>query len=103
MSRLETLIEWVEKDPNDVFSLYGLAMEYAKTGDADRALSVFDDIMKRFPEYVAAYYHMGKTYESVERLDEAKAVYERGIAAAKAAGDGHAVSELEEALEELGK
>ena len=38
-NRLEILLSMVEKNPQDSFARYGLAMEYANTGDLERAIA----------------------------------------------------------------
>ena len=47
MNRIQTLEEIIEQDPNNVFARYGLAMEYANSGQADRALKEFVKDNKR--------------------------------------------------------
>ena len=38
MDRLAMLNEILSQNPDDAFARYGLAMEYSKTGDVERAL-----------------------------------------------------------------
>ncbi len=100
-TRLEALIELVAKDENDSFSRYGLAMEYGKMGDYRQAVELFNEVIRRNPDYHAAYYQLAKTYESLGKVREAFKTYDEGIAAAKRMNDQHAVNELIDARDEL--
>ena len=42
--------------PDDAFGRYGLAMEYANSGDADAALKEFATLLEKHPEYTAGYF-----------------------------------------------
>jgi hypothetical protein len=53
------------------------------------------------PAYVATYYHLGKLLERTGLQQDAIAVYEAGMAAAKNAKDMHSYSELQSAYEDL--
>ena len=100
--RLETLKQFIEANPNDCFARYGVAQEYVKRGENEKALEEFNRIVEINPDYQAAYYHAGKTYEKLQRVDEARSIFEKGIEVATRSGDLHARSELEEALGALG-
>lgn len=65
-----------------------------KLNEVDNALFYYKELLAEHPDYVGTYYHLAKLYEALNRLEEAVAVYERGLAAAQRAGDGHAYSEL---------
>jgi len=39
MDRLSLLSEILSQNPNDAFARYGLAMEYSKAGEVERALA----------------------------------------------------------------
>ena|SRR5437867_1135553 len=97
-SRLETLQEFVAANPNDSFVRYGLAQEYLKRGDAATAVEEFHELLRRNPDYAAAYYHQGQALEKLGRIDEARETYRQGIELTGRLGDLHAKSELEAAL-----
>jgi Tfp pilus assembly protein PilF len=97
-NRIEILKQMVEQDPANSFARYGLAMEYANTGDPARAVTEFQALLKEDPNYVAAYYHGGQTLEKLGRLEDAKEIYEKGIEASTRKGDAHTRSEIEAAL-----
>ncbi len=100
--RLEILKQFVEANPTDCFSRYGIAQEYAKRGEHENAIEQFNKIIEINPDYQAAYYHAGKTLEKLGRAPDAADIYRKGIELAGRSGDAHARSELEAALEELG-
>ena len=100
-NRIEILQQFVDANPNDCFSRYGIAQEYVKQEDYDKALEQFNKIFEINPDYQAAYYHAGRTLEKLGRADDASETYRKGIEVAGRSGDLHARSELEAALEEL--
>lgn len=97
-SRLDMLIDFANKQPNDPFPQYGLAIEYKNLGRLDDAARTFAELIARHPEYTAAYLHAGNVLLSLGRRDDARATYEAGIVACRKKGDAHALSELEAAL-----
>lgn len=102
MDRLAMLNEILTQNPNDAFARYGVAMEYSKVGDADRALDEFNKLLAANPEYTAGYFMAAQTLARAGRNDEAKKMLSDGIAAAKRTGNAHAQSEMQSMLDELG-
>lgn len=100
-TRFEALKKFVEASPNDCFVRYGLAQEYVRQRELEKALEQFNKILEINPDYQAAYYHGGQTCQKLGRIDEARKTYEKGIEVATRSGDLHAKSELEAALEDL--
>jgi len=96
--RLELLQQMLASTPGDPFTLFALAKEHEKTGDQEQALGYYLRLYAETPDYVGLYYHLGKLYEQLERLDEAVAVYKQGRLVAKKAGDQHSYNELSGAL-----
>src|SRR4051794_18117235 len=97
-NRLEMLEQMVSQDPNNTFARYGLAMEYANTGDLAQAVVEFRTLLQHDENYAAAYYHAGQALEKMGKLDQARAMYEKGIEASTRKGDLHTRSEIEAAL-----
>lgn len=95
---LEQLRELLKAEPEDGFLRYGVAMAYMKEGRYDEAIGEFEELIRRDPKYVAAYFMGGQAMQQKGDLAKAKAMYERGIAAAKQAGDDHAASKIGDAL-----
>jgi tetratricopeptide (TPR) repeat protein len=97
-SRLEILQGMLAQDPANTFARYGLAMEFANSGDYAGAVKQFEELVAAKPDYCAAYFHGGQTLEKMGELERAAAMYRRGIDAATKAGDSHTRKELEGAL-----
>ncbi len=97
-NRLDILKEMLAQDPNNSFARYGFAMELAKGGQLEQAVSEFEKLLAKDQSYVAAYYHGGQTLEKLGRVDAARTVYEQGIEASTRKGDLHTRSEIEAAL-----
>jgi tetratricopeptide (TPR) repeat protein len=100
-SRLEALKGLVQQKPNDSFLRYGLAMEYAKAGELERAIEEYRALLGANPDYAAAYYHGGQTLEKLGRREEAREMYRQGIEAATRIADLHTRSEIQAALDLL--
>ena len=100
-NRMEILLSMVAKNPQDSFARYGLAMEYANTGDLERAIVEYRALIGFNPDYAAAYFHGGQALEKLGRIEEARQVYEQGIQVTGRTGDQHTRSELQAALDML--
>jgi predicted Zn-dependent protease len=95
--RLAMLRQLAAKNPGDPFPQYGLAMELRKRGELAAAEAAFAELAQRHPAYVPCYLMYGEMLSKQNRSADAAAVFDRGIAAAQQAGDGHALSELQAA------
>jgi len=102
MDRIAALNEVLTENPKDAFARYGLAMEYSKTGDFDRALAEFSILLENHPDYTAGYFMAAQTLARAHRSEDARAMLRNGIASAKRTGNLHAQSEMEAMLAELG-
>jgi tetratricopeptide (TPR) repeat protein len=100
--RLEKLRALVSGNPADSRTRYMFAMELAQNGDFEAAANEYHSIINADRDYVAAYYHGGQALEKLGRLDEARAVYRKGIEACDRTGNGKTRAELEAVLEALG-
>jgi predicted Zn-dependent protease len=101
MERVEMLTEILSQNPNDAFARYGLAMEYSKTGEVDRAMEEFGRLLSAHPDYTAGYFMAAQTLANVNRTDEAKRMLVDGIQSAVRTGNTHAQSEMTAMLDEL--
>ena len=99
--RIGKLKALLEQDPNDSFSRYALALEYAGANDSNQALVLLEDHVTRDPSYVPAYQQLGYLYEKLGRLQNAAAAFNKGIEIAVQQGDRHAQSEMQDALDSL--
>ena len=87
--------------PDDPFLRHALALEYIKAGNEAEARILFLEILTRDPSYIGTYYHLARLLERAGENENAKQWYEKGMLAAKQAGDGHAYNELKAAYEDL--
>jgi Tfp pilus assembly protein PilF len=101
MERIEKLKEFLLLNPTDSFLQHALALEYIKTGDDGSARMLFEEILNRDHTYIGSYYHLAKLLERTGEQELAVLWYEKGMSAAKAAGDNHAYNELQMAYEDL--
>jgi hypothetical protein len=92
----------VSRSPNDPFPYYCLAQEYRSRARHDDALTAFATLRARFEGYVPQYLMAGQLCHELGRIAEARDWLTAGVAAARAARDGHALGELESLLASLG-
>lgn len=97
-NRLEILEQMVQQDPSNSFARYGFAMELVNNGRLEEALRQFHALLEKAPNYSAAYYHGGQVSERLNRIEEARDFYEKGIEVTTRTGDGHTRAEIEAAL-----
>lgn len=102
MNRLELLKSYLEESPNDSFLLFALAKEYEKQGNDEAALQQYLFLVKKDPNYVGTYYHLGKVQEKQQEYKTAFFTYKEGMRIAKQQGDQHTFSELAGAKLNLG-
>lgn len=88
----------VGQDPNNSFARYGLAMELANGGELAQGIAEFRTLLAQDENYAAAYFHLGQALEKLGGVEEARAVYEKGIEVTTRKGDLHARGEIEAAL-----
>jgi predicted Zn-dependent protease len=102
MDRIAMLNEILTQNPTDAFARYGLAMEYSKAEQVEKAMEEFGKLLAAHPDYCAGYFMAAQTLVKAERAEEAKKMLVDGIASARKTGNGHAQSEMEGMLAELG-
>lgn len=101
MSRIDTLLGFIQQNPQDPFPRYALALEYKNGDRLDEARATFESLMSAHPDYTASYLHAGNTLIALGLKEEARATYQRGVEACARKGDTHARGELEGALSSL--
>jgi tetratricopeptide (TPR) repeat protein len=100
-TRRQMLEEFLAKNPNDAFTLYGIALECINSGDFPSAESHFRSLLQSNPDYVPGYQMFAQTLAQQDRRDEAKSILSKGIEAAARSGNQHARSEMEDLLSDL--
>lgn len=98
--RIDTLNQLVAQNPEDVFSLYALGLEYLEA-DSQRSQTFFTRVLDLEPNYVAAYFQLGKLYADDGDEGEARHWLELGISVANQVGDSHAREEMQDFLDQL--
>src|ERR1700690_3121347 len=94
-NRLEILKQMDSQDPKYAFARYGLAMEYANMGQLEEAVAEFRTVLEQDESYAADYFHGGQALEKLGQLDEARAMYEKGIEATTRKADLHTRADIE--------
>ncbi len=102
MGRIEQIRKMLAGDANDAFLNFALAMEYAKLGQHEEALAQFTRVAELDRKYVPSYFQKANLLVSIQRHDDARGVFQEGLAVAEEIGDHHAASEIRDALALLG-
>ncbi len=102
MDRVATFKQFIQQKPEEPFPRYGLAMEYRNTGQFEKAQKVFDTLLEKFPDYLAAYQMAGNNLVDLGRKPDAAEVFRRGVEVSKRQGDERTTAELQASLEEVG-
>lgn len=97
-SKIKQLARQIKHNPGDSFSKFALALEFRKEGEFKKARILFEDILSTDPDYVGVYYHLGKLYEALDRLTDARELYRQGIPKAEEQDENRTKTELQEAL-----
>lgn len=97
-SRLQYIMEMLEKEPNDSFLWYALALEHAKLNDISKAIELLEELITKDSDYLGAYYQLGKYYEQTGNIPKAVDCYNKGISIAAAQNNRKTLGELNEAL-----
>jgi Tfp pilus assembly protein PilF len=92
----------LERDPDDVFLNFALAMEYAKENQHDEALAQFTRVTQLDRKYLPAYSQKADLLVSLNRHDEARQAFTEALVIAEEIGDKHAASSIRDALSLLG-
>jgi tetratricopeptide (TPR) repeat protein len=101
IDRIEKLKEFLLREPDDPFIKHALALEYWKAGDTSMARGLLEDILAKDSGAVGSYYQLGKLLEAIGEPRLALGWYEKGMAAAKTAGEKRAYNELRAAYDDL--
>ena len=96
--RMKSLQAMLQKEPNDLFLLYAIALEHKKAAEFADALRYLAEVLKRDALYCVAYQQAAQVHEMAGDVEAAKISYRDGIAAATRKGDQHAREEMEAAL-----
>lgn len=101
INRMEVLRGLLEESPGDPFLSYAIGLEHLKMNDLAAARTAFSKVVSDSPEYLPAYYQLGKVLERLNEPEQAVLTYEKGIAVARDQRNAHTMSELRGAMEAL--
>jgi predicted Zn-dependent protease len=101
MTRLEKLQGMLQDSPDDLFLNYAVAMEHVSGARKEDALSAFRRVLTIDPNHSAAWFQQAQLLAGEGDVAGARESATRGVAAAKAQGDQHAVEEIGGFLESL--
>lgn len=99
--RLAMLEKLTQGGEADSFAWYGLALEYSSFDRVDEAFSAFRTLREKDPDYLAMYLMCGTMLVKAGQASTGREWLESGTIKAREKGDSHALSELEEALNQV--
>lgn len=99
--RIQQLQALLQNEPDDPFCLYGLALEYAKLGRHEEAVTWFDKTLKADPNYCYAYFHKAKSQSESGDTALAAETLRVGLKRARSVGDAKAAGEIASFLDEI--
>lgn len=98
---IQALARNIQKNPDDLFSKFALALELLKQNRVDKARLLFESVYRQDPGYTGVYYHLGKLYEQIGLTEEALRLYREGIDVAGQKNELRTKSELLEAINQI--
>ncbi|MBW3544158.1 MAG: tetratricopeptide repeat protein [Bacteroidetes bacterium] len=98
--RIASLQQMLQETPNDPFLLYALALEH-RNNDRQQSLLLFRRLLQLHAHYLPTYYHAAALHAELGELQEAKSIYQQGIAIAQDQQDAHTLRELQNAYQNL--
>ncbi|MGN6601030.1 MAG: tetratricopeptide repeat protein [Ginsengibacter sp.] len=100
MDRISKIKENLKESGDDSFLQHALALEYIKIGNDAEAKKLFEELLKREPNYLGSYYQLGKLLERTGEGKKAIEVYKKGMEVSKSANELRTYNELRSAFEE---
>lgn len=87
MTRLERMKKLVEIDPESEITHFGLGQACYDEGMFEEGSAAMARAIAIKPDYTAAYEILGRCLEKMGKLEEAEAIYRKGIEVGKQKGD----------------
>ncbi|MDR7130789.1 Tfp pilus assembly protein PilF [Algoriphagus sp. 4150] len=98
LNRIQLLRQFTEEEPENPFNWYALALEYRET-DEEEAFTLFAKVLADHPSYLAAYFPAAHLYAEMGEIEQAKAIFEKGIVLAREQKNIKAQQELQNAYQ----
>lgn len=98
--RLNQLLQFLQEDPHDPFTVYAIATEY-KNIDITKSRSWFEKLLTEHPDYLPTYYHIAHLYLDLDMRVRAEEAFVKGIELAKKQNNALSLRELQNAYNEL--
>ena len=97
--RINMLNGMLENEPRDLFLNYALGMEFLNdTSSFTLAKTQFQKVLELNPDYIPAFYQLGKLCELRAEKAEAMNYYQKGLELAKVQKNNKAINEFGEAI-----
>lgn len=100
-ARLRSLRRMVERNPNDPRYRFGLAAEYQKLEMWEQVANELEDYLALTDDEGNAWGRLGHALRELDRTDESRAAYRKGIEAANRHGHPTMAAEFEETLADI--
>src|SRR5690242_19634184 len=78
MDRIEQLKKFIEAQPDEPFPRYALALEKKSKGDQAGAAEDLKELLRRRPDYLAAYLMLGLLEQALGRPEDANETFRKG-------------------------
>ncbi len=92
------IIHMLEKEPNDVFLNYALAMEHMASCDFNEADIQLQKVLTVKSDYLPCFYQLGQVNEKLNNFEIALDYYKQGVVIATSQNNTKALGELNEAI-----
>jgi uncharacterized protein HemY len=98
-TRIDSLLQMLQQEPEDEFLNYALGLEYAKEAQSyNLSEAQFKKVINNNHQYIAGYYQLGQLYELMNQKNLALEQYYLGLEVAKIQKNNKAVNEINEAI-----
>lgn len=98
LDRIQLLRQFTEEEPENPFNWYALAIEFRES-DPEEAQALFAKLLSEHPTYLATYFPAAHLYAEMEEIEQAKAIFEKGVSLAMEQKNTKALQELQNAYQ----
>jgi Tfp pilus assembly protein PilF len=99
--KVQMFQEVLALDAEDALANYGLGNTFLELGRNQEAAPLLEKAVQMDPKYTVAYLALGKVYEALKNVDQARQTYEKGIEVAAQRGDLMPLQEMQRRLAAL--